>query len=223
MRLLFFSCILFFLTGWHNTVSAQDADSLLHQAYTAYEQKHFVEGAILIERAISAGANDSNVLYNAACLFALSGRKEKAWYYLEKSFANGFDQFEHMQKDSDLVSLRNDEKWKVLSGKVKKVAHENIDRNAIMNDINNLAAHAYQYFIRPISMAGGGGKYINYTIPSKLSSNENASYSAIVKSEFEVEFLATSTDGRGTVTVILDRMGQLNQWKYTGDFNSTIK
>jgi hypothetical protein len=223
MGRLFSFCFLFFLTGWLDTVSAQDADSLLHRAYTAYEQKHFVEGAILIERAISAGANDSHVLYNAACLFALSGRKEKAWYYLEKSLANGFDQFEQMQKDSDLVSLRNDEKWKTLSEIVKETAHQNIDRSAIINDINNLAAHAYQYFIRPISMAGGGGKYINYTIPSKVSSNENATYSAIVKSEFEVEFLATSSNGRGTVTVLLDGTGQLSQWKYTGDFNSTIK
>jgi hypothetical protein len=223
MMRLFFCCFLFFLTSWRDTVSAQEADSLLHRAYTAYEQKHFVEGAILIERAISAGANDSNVLYNAACLFALSGRKEKSWYYLEKSFANGFDQFEQMQKDSDLISLRNDEKWNTLSEKIKKIAHENIDRSAIINDMNNLAAHAYQYFIRPISMSGGGGKYINYTIPSKVSSNENAIYSAMVKSEFEVEFLATSTNGHGTVTVILDRMGQLSQWKYDGDFNSIIK
>src|SRR5512140_466022 len=52
------------------------------------------------------------------------------------------------------------------------------NKDAIINDINNLAANAYQYRIRPVSMGGGGGAdYTGWSIPVKMSSNENATYS----------------------------------------------
>ena len=33
----------------------------------------------------------------------------------------------------------------------------NANRDAIISDITNMAANAYQYRIRPVSMGGGGG------------------------------------------------------------------
>jgi hypothetical protein len=110
--------------------------------------------------------------------------------------------------------------WKAFPKKNEIMISPSSALDMIINDMNNLAAHAYQYFIRPVSMAGGGGKYFFYTIPSKLASNKNVIYSAIVKSEYEVEFLATSTNGSGTVTAALDIDGQLRHWNYTGEFNS---
>src|SRR5512140_3441540 len=53
------------------------------------------------------------------------------------------------------------------------------NKDAIINDINNLAANAYQFRIRPVSMNGGGGAtYVGWTVPVKMSSNENGYYSA---------------------------------------------
>jgi hypothetical protein len=80
------------------------------------------------------------------------------------------------------------------------------NRDAIINDMNNLAAHAYQYYIRPTSMAGGGGQYDGYVIPTKLSSNENATYTSTVTAgkAGNVQFVGTSTsvtDGSVTATV----------------------
>ncbi|MBM4168631.1 MAG: hypothetical protein FJ215_05690 [Ignavibacteria bacterium] len=55
-------------------------------------------------------------------------------------------------------------------------------RDAIISDITNLAANAYQHRIRPASMGGGGGVYDNsaggttYVIPSRLVTNENGIY-----------------------------------------------
>lgn len=319
--------------SFSNTILySQQTDTLISQAYSAYHQKHFVESSILIERALSRGVEDPIVLYNAACIFALSGRKEKAWSYLEKSISNGYSDVSHMKIDSDLVSLRNDKRWNdflmktdpsdsmssvldvlriemnnlaehsyqyrirptALNGgngsylgyfpptKLYSTAHgtytliistdeiqingSSIDSivrvvgtvdtegrlhdskysldgtqwkelkqtimvgqktlraslDMIINDINNIAAHAYQYYIRPISMAGGSGKYFNYKIPSKLSSNENVLYSVIINSERELQFIATSTNGNGTVSVLLNEEGRLGQWLYTGNFE-TIK
>ncbi len=48
------------------------------------------------------------------------------------------------------------------------------NRDAIINDLNNLAAQAYQYMIRPSSMGGGQGSYGGFSIPSKMVTNENA-------------------------------------------------
>jgi hypothetical protein len=55
------------------------------------------------------------------------------------------------------------------------------NKDAIINDINNIAANAYQFYIRPISMAGGGSSYTGgtgYHIPARMSSNDNATYTA---------------------------------------------
>ncbi|MGD0036161.1 MAG: hypothetical protein ABSC53_02565 [Bacteroidota bacterium] len=50
------------------------------------------------------------------------------------------------------------------------------NHDAIINDLNNIAANAYQFYIRPASMGGGANSYTNYTIPSRMSSNENGAY-----------------------------------------------
>jgi type II secretory pathway pseudopilin PulG len=50
------------------------------------------------------------------------------------------------------------------------------NKDAIINDVNNIAANAYQYRIRTASMGGGNNSYVGYVIPSRLSSNSNATY-----------------------------------------------
>jgi hypothetical protein len=52
------------------------------------------------------------------------------------------------------------------------------NQDAIINDVNNLAANAYQYRIRTSSMGGGNNSYVGYNVPGKLSANANATYAA---------------------------------------------
>ena len=73
------------------------------------------------------------------------------------------------------------------------------NRDAMINDINNLNAHAYQYYIRPISMGGGGGTFVGYTIPLKMSSNDNATYVPSGQTAVLITFTGTSVAGNGTV------------------------
>ncbi len=98
------------------------------------------------------------------------------------------------------------------------------NRDAIINDLNNLAAQAYQHRIRPASMGGGNGKYDAsaggsvFTIPSKMSANENATYVATVNAD-DVTIVATSAqDASNTVTVVIDQNGKLGSWTYGGAF-----
>ena len=91
------------------------------------------------------------------------------------------------------------------------------NRDALVNDLNNLAANAYQYRIRPTTMGGGGGAYTGYTIPTKLVSNDNGSFTRAAAAQ-SVTFVGTSGQGYGTVTAVCDSTGRLTSFTYTGQF-----
>ena len=52
--------------------------------------------------------------YNAACGYALSGNKEEAIDWLEYSVKAGYNDFDHLRKDTDLDGLRNEKRYKKL-------------------------------------------------------------------------------------------------------------
>jgi tetratricopeptide (TPR) repeat protein len=58
--------------------------------------------------------------YNKACLFAMQRRADPAFENLRKAFENGFRDFEHMEKDGDLETIRKDPRYKQLLEKFKK-------------------------------------------------------------------------------------------------------
>ena len=89
------------------------------------------------------------------------------------------------------------------------------NKDAIVNDLGNLAATAYQFKIRPVSMGGGGGSYTGFTIPSKMSSNDNATYTAVAAA---ATVIYTATSPNGTVTATVNDEGKLGTWVYTLSF-----
>ncbi|HMD00056.1 MAG TPA: tetratricopeptide repeat protein, partial [Ferruginibacter sp.] len=58
-------------------------------------------------------------LHNAACIYALAGNKTKALEYLDKSLAAGFDDYNHLVNDGDLVSLTALPQYKMILSKYK--------------------------------------------------------------------------------------------------------
>ena len=94
----------------------------------------------------------------------------------------------------------------------------NANRDAIIADITNMAANAYQYRIRPVSMGGGGGSYAGYSLPVSLASNENGSYTVSVAANL-VTFTGTSAQGYGTVAGGYDGTGRLSgTFTFTSQF-----
>ena len=92
------------------------------------------------------------------------------------------------------------------------------NRDAMINDLNNLAAQAYQFRIRPISMGGGQGDYSTFSIPLKMRTNENATYTA-APGTTTISFTAVSAQNpSNTIQVTIDSDGRLSGWSYTGDF-----
>jgi type II secretory pathway pseudopilin PulG len=95
------------------------------------------------------------------------------------------------------------------------------NKDAIINDLNNIAAQAYQYRIRPSSMAGGNGSYTGFTIPSKMASNANATYVSVATAGSTVTFTATSANNTANkVYAAIDTDGKFvpTAWSYTSEF-----
>ena len=95
------------------------------------------------------------------------------------------------------------------------------NKDAVINDLNNLFANAYQYRIRPTSMGGGGGSYVAYTIPGTLSLNENGKYTLGTVTADAVPFVAKSArDSTRTIGVTIDATGRpvASTWAYAGAF-----
>lgn len=93
------------------------------------------------------------------------------------------------------------------------------NKDAIINDLNNLGAHAYQYKIRPTSMGGGEGYYTGYQIPKKMLTNENAVYTTQNVSASQVVFVATSRIYTGsTVTATINDQGKITGISFSGEF-----
>lgn len=92
------------------------------------------------------------------------------------------------------------------------------NKDALINDLNNLGVNAYQFKMLPSSMGGGSGTYTQYAIPSKLRTNEDGTFSVSLAAANSITLVATSAIGYGTITVTCDSVGQLGGFTYTGQF-----
>jgi hypothetical protein len=104
---------------------------------------------------------------------------------------------------------------------ISMFASSNIQANkdGIINDLNNLAANAYQFRIRPTTMGGGGGAYTGYVVPTKLQTNSNGSYTTTAVAAASITLKGTSTQNTtNTVTAVLDSTGALKSFTYAGEF-----
>jgi tetratricopeptide (TPR) repeat protein len=81
-------------------------------------QKRFGEAATRMEVATLAHPGNPTTLYNLACVQALAGDRKKALATLRKSVEAGFTDGKHMQKDTDLASLREMKEFQELVAKL---------------------------------------------------------------------------------------------------------
>ncbi|GMU86563.1 MAG: hypothetical protein AMXMBFR48_18050 [Ignavibacteriales bacterium] len=50
------------------------------------------------------------------------------------------------------------------------------NRDAIIADLNNLAATAMQYYKKPTNLGGGGNSFVGFALPTGMGSNANGTY-----------------------------------------------
>jgi hypothetical protein len=61
----------------------------------------------------------SVMYYNLACSYALANKSDGAFKFLDKALAFGYNEKQQYENDTDLVSIRNDKRWKELTAKLK--------------------------------------------------------------------------------------------------------
>jgi hypothetical protein len=97
---------------------AQEAQEMFENALELHDKdKNFRESIKLFKRIYYNYPKTrigSISAYNVACGYALAGSKEEAIDWLEYSVKAGYNDFDHLRKDSDLDGLRNEKRYKKL-------------------------------------------------------------------------------------------------------------
>jgi adenylate cyclase len=82
------------------------------------------EGLDWADRALAMDPGDAGVRYNAACLFSVAGRTDRAIECLEEAVEVGFGNPDWLARDPDLDNLRDDPRFQALmSGTDKGTGH----------------------------------------------------------------------------------------------------
>jgi adenylate cyclase len=66
------------------------------------------------KRALAIDPEDSGMLYNMACFYAVQGERDDALTCLEKALQLGFGLRGWIENDTDLTSLREDPRFKAI-------------------------------------------------------------------------------------------------------------
>lgn len=104
---------------------SDDPDSLEEQADQAYAAKDYAKCAALYVKAIGAGETRPDAPYHAACCFALAGKPDDAFNYLNQAIDGGWHDVEQMNNDADLTRLHIDPRWPDLLQQCR-AAHERL-------------------------------------------------------------------------------------------------
>jgi adenylate cyclase len=76
------------------------------------------KGVELAERALGQDQDEPVVLYNVACFYALQGDPDRSIELLTKAVDEGWGDREWLETDSDLDTLRNDDRFKALLARI---------------------------------------------------------------------------------------------------------
>lgn len=93
------------------------------------------------------------------------------------------------------------------------------NKDGLMSDINDVASDAFAYFQRAKLMGGGNGSFTGYTMNPAFVSNAHGDIAMTIAGDGKsITLLATSRNGYGTITAILDDKGNITAPVYTGEF-----
>lgn len=93
------------------------------------------------------------------------------------------------------------------------------NRDSMIADLEDLAATAYQYRIRPPTINGGGGSYVGFAIPTMLQSTENGTFAVTSAAANQITLTGTSRMWTGSVAGTFGSDGKISgTFAMTGDF-----
>lgn len=101
----------FRLVERHLEFNPDDARAVTMGAVSLCRIGEKTQGIEWADRAIAIDSDDAGVSYNAACLYALEGKVDKAIASLEQAIARGFGNRAWLEHDPDLDALRDDPRF----------------------------------------------------------------------------------------------------------------
>ena len=84
---------------------------LYRQIYLLLDKKDYNRAEAMLRKWGQQFPRDHATPYDLACVHALRGQKEEAFYFLKKAVRMGFRDTRHIENDKDLVSLREDPRF----------------------------------------------------------------------------------------------------------------
>ncbi len=94
-----------------------------------------------------------------------------------------------------------------------------LNKKAMINDVNHIAMAARRYYTRPYALGGGNYSYNGFVVPRTYSSNLNGSYSTVTLSPGVLQIRGVSAkDSTCTMVAQIDTYGKASNWTFTGDF-----
>ncbi|MBK9643240.1 MAG: hypothetical protein IPO72_18650 [Saprospiraceae bacterium] len=100
--------------------------SIIQLGYLYYITGRLKESEVFFQLAYKIDPTDNYVLNCLACLYGLLNQVDKAFTYLNLALEQGWNNIEQLEKDDDLLILRNQkEKWNAL---MKKYFPENSNK-----------------------------------------------------------------------------------------------
>jgi tetratricopeptide (TPR) repeat protein len=100
-----------------------EAISALADLYT--KSGRYVDGLHLDRRLAQIRPQDPMVMYNLACSYSLLQEIDKAFVAIQQAIQYGYDDFMHLEKDTDLSNLRQDMRFQNFYRNVKQSQTEN--------------------------------------------------------------------------------------------------
>ncbi len=97
----------------------QHAGAWFQLAYAVHASGDYKRAIGLHEKAAGFRQSAPTALYNLACAHALLGHTDEAFSALDRAIAAGFVSAEVAKNDSDLRSIRNDERFEAALGKMR--------------------------------------------------------------------------------------------------------
>jgi len=95
-----------------------DALSALGDLYT--KKGLYKKGMGIDERLSLIRPDDPIVFYNLACSYSLLNETDKAFRSIKRAIRCGYDDFDYLEEDKDLLNIRKDSRFKKYFLRVRK-------------------------------------------------------------------------------------------------------
>lgn len=120
---------------------------LTRRSLQLFKDKKIAEAAAVLEQALKIEPDSPLNLYNMACAKALLGEPDVAMDFLVRSAEAGFTEFQQIQRDKDLETIRGLPAYKRLMGRRDELVRKSADR--VLEALRKQFGEGYLYQIEP--------------------------------------------------------------------------